>query len=699
MDLADLGIRVRSEDVAIADERLDDLTASAMRAENATEQLGAASRASGAGVNSMTLAVRQQNMVMAASRTSMGLTAAEGLNLSRQFADIGVTAAMGMNPLMIALQQGPQLLDIFQMAAARAGTSISTVLRGVAASAWAAVAPFAPLIAAVGAAAALIGGTLALATRSLNDQFGDLTRGMGLTEDQLEKVKNKGVTMGDVVGGTLGYLSDIIMDKVGPAVTAIGEWFSDAMDVATRALMAGTRFIVGSFIGSYRAITGVWSQLPAVMGDVSVSAANATIRAVEGMINGAVAGINVVIGAAKALAIINPAFAAANGMAFLSPVNLAEMANANSGAARAAGRSIGADFAAGFAEATPFLDRQAAAWTNRVAGEGRDRILGEAGDAGGGRSGGNDAAGRARDLREELTKIEKIDIRPLTTRMEELMDPLDRAADRLALINDLARDTARGLSSAFGQAGYAMGDLLTVTTEYQQRLNSIDRMRRDGLINDQEKALALQQAEIQNYGDMAAAARGFFTEGSDGYRAMLAIEQVYRAFQLAGMIQAMVMGQQETASSVANSMTKGAASAAAGAAKIFEMLGPWAFPVVAGMLALLGGLGLGGGGGGKGGPSRSNGDADSPDASTANVRALGARDAAARDSATSAIAGKIDVRVSADKDGIHAYVVTTARGEAVRVAAPMAVAAAGGAKRDTLATLQDQQAGNRRIMT
>lgn len=52
------------------------------------------------------------------------LTAAEGLNLSRQFADIGVSAAMGMNPLMILIQQGPQIADIMRTS----GLSIKDVI-------------------------------------------------------------------------------------------------------------------------------------------------------------------------------------------------------------------------------------------------------------------------------------------------------------------------------------------------------------------------------------------------------------------------------------------------------------------------------------------------------------------------------------------------------------------------------------------
>ncbi|MBY9062297.1 phage tail length tape measure family protein [Sphingomonas yunnanensis] len=46
-------------------------------------------------------------------------TASETLNLSRQFQDIGVTAAMGMNPLMILVQQGPQIYDVLEQAKQR----------------------------------------------------------------------------------------------------------------------------------------------------------------------------------------------------------------------------------------------------------------------------------------------------------------------------------------------------------------------------------------------------------------------------------------------------------------------------------------------------------------------------------------------------------------------------------------------------
>lgn len=58
------------------------------------------------------------------------LSAAETVNFGRQLADIGVTGAMGMNPLMIAIQQLPQLADIFATAGAR-GVTFNTALKGM----------------------------------------------------------------------------------------------------------------------------------------------------------------------------------------------------------------------------------------------------------------------------------------------------------------------------------------------------------------------------------------------------------------------------------------------------------------------------------------------------------------------------------------------------------------------------------------
>lgn len=175
-------------------------------------------------------------------------------------------------------------------------------------------------------------------------------------------------------------------------------------------------------------------------------------------------------------------------------------------------------------------------------------------------------------------------------------------------------------------------------------------------------------AQIQQYGDLAAAARGFFREGSDGYNILLAAERAWRVFQFAMSVAAMVQDDTATAKHVANASIKATASAGAGAAKIFEDLGAYAFPVVAAMLALLAGLGLSGGGGGGGGSQAS---ANTATDDTNAVRAAGAREAQARDSFSASVASQVNVVVTADRDGMNAYV----QGTAEKVARPIAAQA------------------------
>lgn len=77
---------------------------------------------------------RFDETTLAISRQAGGLSRLERasrLNLARQGADVLVTGAMGMNPAMIAIQQGPQILD----ALATSGIRASVALIGVSAAA------------------------------------------------------------------------------------------------------------------------------------------------------------------------------------------------------------------------------------------------------------------------------------------------------------------------------------------------------------------------------------------------------------------------------------------------------------------------------------------------------------------------------------------------------------------------------------
>ncbi|CAN7168158.1 phage tail length tape measure family protein [Brevundimonas sp. LjRoot202] len=676
-----------------------------MKAETATEKLAAAARGNGAAMMTMNTAMRQQRRALDAVRGATGLTSHETLNLGRQFADVGVSLASGQAIWMVAIQQGAQIGEVFAEARNR-GIGLSAALQSLRATAvstgaavWTALAPLLPIIAAIAAAAGTVAIGWGLATRSLRNDIGDLTDGMNLTEAQMKRLKEEGVstsvTAGDAFRGLGTTIKEVLVENFGTQIDWMTNAWTTAMDFLTEVGSIAVAGIGAAFVGTYRAIINTWQRMPAALGDIAIQVVNGVAKGLDWIVQKSVGAINDLIGGVRFLAAINPSFAWARGLGDISAGRIGGMDNPYAGSAAALDRTNAAGYVDAYRDVRSGLAAGMDRWRENTAASGRARVRAAAGEAD--TDGGGRAARNARAAREELTRIAAIDFAPLTTRMEHLVDPLQIIADELRLIDDLAKDTAQGLASAFGESGRALGDLLTAMSGYQSRLAEIDLAEREYRLNAVQADRERAQAQMQNYGDMASAARGFFAEGSDGYRVLLAIEQAYRLQQMMGMVQAMAMGQTETASSVANSAARGAASMAAGAAKMFEALGPWAFPAVAAMIGLLAGLGLRGGGGGSRGASTAATTDNAPEATTAAVRAQSAVQGQAQSAALSGMARTIDVRVTADKDGIHAYIAGTARKEAVGVAIPLAAATAAGTKRDTLATLSDQQAGNRRI--
>lgn len=190
----------------------------------------------------------------------------------------------------------------------------------------------------------------------------------------------------------------------------------------------------------------------------------------------------------------------------------------------------------------------------------------------------------------------------------------DRQLDQLDAFAQRAQSIGTILADAFGKPGQAIANLLVEFTDYADK-----QMALEGALAKKKEELGAGSAdylreeartrntmaanEIQHWGNALSAAKGFFKEGSTGYKAMATLEKVYSALQLANMIKAMVIDKVATASTVVNAGVKGTANAAAGAAAIFASLGPLGFPVVAAMVAVLAALGLKGLHGGGHGPS------------------------------------------------------------------------------------------------
>ncbi|MEN9924973.1 MAG: hypothetical protein RL268_1099 [Pseudomonadota bacterium] len=99
---------------------------------------------------------------------------------------------------------------------------------------------------------------------------------------------------------------------------------------------------------------------------------------------------------------------------------------------------------------------------------------------------------------------------------------------------------ARGMADAFGSVGGAIGGITAQITRFAseqagaaKRVADAEREYGKTSFQYADARTAQASAEIHHYGNLASAAKGFFKEGSDGYKALLAAEKVFRAFELA----------------------------------------------------------------------------------------------------------------------------------------------------------------------
>lgn len=113
-----------------------------------------------------------------------------------------------------------------------------------------------------------------------------------------------------------------------------------------------------------------------------------------------------------------------------------------------------------------------------------------------------------------------------------------------------AKEAATGLADAFGSVGSAVGGLGVALASYEksqaaisdglqnqlfeiQKLNygKGDQVKKDKAISEANQKQS--QLQVKSYGDMAAAAQGFFKKGTAGYNALGVATKVFRAFEMA----------------------------------------------------------------------------------------------------------------------------------------------------------------------
>lgn len=400
-------------------------------------------------------------------------TAQDNLNAMRQLSDIGTTLAMGMNPFMVAIQQGPQLLDILQNKAAVTGNTLGTVFKAAGAAIWAALAPFLPLILSIAAAVGVVAAAFALGTREINKNSKDVVEGLNLTEKELRKLKKAGVettvTMGDTFKAFFQVIGSRIADAFEGPTKKATKWINDMLDNIVKYGKIGIAFYVGLWIGAYHAIKNGWSLLPAALGDIVFSSANLIIQSVEWLINKSIDGINFLLkfanGAAAAMGI--------PGLGEIQKVSLGNMGNPFAGKAKEYGNAIVDGMKQGLKESKGVMDRFWSDVDKTAKKNARKRIteaLGERAKAPKGPK--SDAAkfedivrGAENDIAKEKARGEAAAIEmtaQATATLEYRTKLLGEANSKNIKLTDAMRAKIDQLADAYGKAKVAADDAIAM---------------------------------------------------------------------------------------------------------------------------------------------------------------------------------------------------------------------------------------------
>lgn len=186
-----------------------------------------------------------------------------------QLNDIGVSLASGMNPLLVMVQQGSQISQIYgpgEGGIGRAFKETGSMLGRL-------VTRFPVLTAAVAA------GSLAVA---------------GMTYE-INKASAETVTFGDVALATWQVIADGLANVLKPVVDAVAPWFQAAWDMIVAGVKWTGNLIINSFRACFEDVKFVWANFPDIMAAAVTGAVNLVIDGINMMVKAGVAGVNTLI--------------------------------------------------------------------------------------------------------------------------------------------------------------------------------------------------------------------------------------------------------------------------------------------------------------------------------------------------------------------------------------------------------------------
>jgi len=214
------------------------------------EEIAESTRLYYAGVTGQAEYARQQEVLTGRLRQldsaldGTGRVAAKSGYIMTQFSfqlnDVATMAAMGAPPMQIFASQAGQIFQLAQMAEGG--------VKGFAAQLGSLALAFAPFIAVAGVAV----GAFALFSRSVSSGIDTkaMVDGLGLTREEIKKLKDTSVDTGDVITATF----QVIAERVGISLKGMNKFFGEAMDWMTTAGRNYLAALYSSYVGTFRAI-------------------------------------------------------------------------------------------------------------------------------------------------------------------------------------------------------------------------------------------------------------------------------------------------------------------------------------------------------------------------------------------------------------------------------------------------------------
>ncbi|UCI30506.1 phage tail length tape measure family protein [Mesorhizobium sp. B4-1-4] len=276
------------------------------KAAGAAEAAAAATTAQGEAADAAAAKLKRMQNAANQNSASLGAMKANTANIAAQFQDIGVTAAMGMNPLQIALQQGTQLSSVFAaMKPAEAvkalGSAfgslfgvVSLVTIGLVAIIaalvqfvnWAkfaktALNDIADILPTIAPYLVIIGGAMLLA-------FGPAILG-AISAVSGAVLSLSAYLIGLAIGWAAANPATAIILGFALVLVALNIFRDEIAKVLGFDLVGVVKdtvnYIVGGFVGTYKAVVAVWDKLPDAFADLGIRAANALISGIQSAID------------------------------------------------------------------------------------------------------------------------------------------------------------------------------------------------------------------------------------------------------------------------------------------------------------------------------------------------------------------------------------------------------------------------------